>query len=163
MNYKLATLNDVERINDLYFKCSENMKQKFGLNHWDSPYPQDLLESRIKNNCVYVAYDDDLFIATFMVVKEYPQPYIDAIGDDNIPFRYANRLAVLPELQGRGIGKWGMAQMEQISMDLGAKVLRLDALSNHEILLRFFKNLGYEITGIGKTRRFQVVFHQKFL
>lgn len=161
MRVELATLDDIPRLNELYSRCSESMKRKYGLNHWDSVYPQDLLAKRINEGQVYLVHKRDKFVASFMLVKEYPQPYIDALAVDSRPFTYLNRLAVFPELQGQGIGKWCMGQLESLAAKSGSEVLRFDILADYPQLRDFYTKLGYVQIGEGRTRRFSVQFYEK--
>lgn len=154
----------MQKINNIYFACSEDMKENYNLDHWDNPYPQDTLKRRINNGLVYKVIDDSgEFIGTFMLEKEYPQPYVDAAEPDDKSFRYLNRLAITPTIQSKGIGSKVLKQAEEIAKSEGAEVMRLDFLADYEQLEGFYLKHGYKHTGEGKTRRFTIAFMEKEL
>ncbi len=53
-------------------------------------------------------------------------------------------VAVLPEVQGRGIGKLLMSHLENIAQQKGFKEIVLDAREN---AVKFYLSIGYEIIG----------------
>ena len=57
------------------------------------------------------------------------------------------RLAVLPEAQGRGIGRWCMARAEALARERGCAFLRLDVHGGHTGLAQFYQGQGYEPRG----------------
>lgn len=165
MNFQceIATLGDIDSLNKLFLLCSENMIKLFDLHHWENQYPQDLLKSRIENNLVYKVVSDGNMIGCFMLEKDYPQPYLDAVPIDDKPFRYLTRLALLPELQQKGIGSDILKKSEDIAIKNGAVIMRLDMLENYEQLFRFYVKNGYKKIGTGHTRRYTIAFMEKDL
>lgn len=161
MEIRLAKKSDIQELNALYDACSEKMKVEFNLNHWNNPYPRELLEKRIDKGTVYKVNSNDQMIGSFMLEEEYPQPYINAINMDNVPFRYLTRLAVMPNTQSKGIGSKTLKQAEEIAKSQGAKIMRLDLLSEYPQLEQFYIKNGYKRIGIGKTRHFTVIFMEK--
>jgi GNAT superfamily N-acetyltransferase len=139
------------------------MKAKYNLNHWDSPYPQDLLEKRILNGIVYKIMSNDDFMGSFILEEEYPPPYIDSMSIDDIPFRYLTRLAVFPDHQLSGIGSWALRESEKIAKTSGAKIMRLDILAHYTQLAHFYEKNGYSKIGTGQTRRFTIAFYEKLI
>jgi len=163
MEIKLATESDIDRIKQIYYECSADMQTKFGLDHWSNPYPQDVLKRRINNGMVYMVLQHSIQIGTFMLVPEYPESYINAVEEDDTSFLYLSRLAILPETQSKGIGSKVLENAEKIAREQGAKVLRLDLLSNHKHLEKFYIKNGYKKIGTGNTRRFTISFMEKEL
>lgn len=161
MEIKTAVIQDIEMIEQIYFQCSEDMKLQFNLNHWESPYPKDILSERIASNSVYKLVRGNDIIATFMLTSEYPNTFADYIGIDETPFLYLSRLAVIPDRQSKGIGSYCLSYAEQIAKEKGAQVIRLDVLSNHTLLLNFYIKNGYRRLGSGNTRRFKIEFFEK--
>lgn len=164
MEIKHANISDLQKINDLYFACSEDMKYRYNLNHWENPYPQETLIRRIEEGLVYkIISESGNFIGTFMLEKEHPQPYIDAANPDNTSFRYLTRLAVSPSVQSKGVGSYALKEAENIAKSEGAEVMRLDFLANYEQLEKFYLKHGYKHTGKGNTKRFTISFMEKKL
>ena len=144
---------EVDELHEILRKCGHDMKVRLGLGHWDPPYPLDLMRKSAQERSVYSVLDGDQLVATFTVGMQAPPYYHtipgvweswDASGE---PALYANRLAVLPGLQGQGIGTWCMKKYEQLALAEGCEAIRLDVYDKHLSLLAWYKNLGYHWRG----------------
>lgn len=60
------------------------------------------------------------------------------------PTLYINHLAVVPHMQGQGIGRQLVLAAEKHARQCGIDLVRLDAWSFNETALRTFASLGYE-------------------
>jgi ribosomal protein S18 acetylase RimI-like enzyme len=56
---------------------------------------------------------------------------------------WVNYLAVLPELQGSGLGRALMAEFERLLTDLGCPKVNLQVRAGNEQVLGFYASLGY--------------------
>ena len=102
--------DEIEGLHEILRKCGQDMKVRLRLGHWDPPYPLELMRKSVEERRVYAVYNDELLAATFTVGTQ-PSAYYrtipgvwevwDPAGESAL---YANRLAVLPEFQGQGIG-----------------------------------------------------------
>jgi GNAT superfamily N-acetyltransferase len=92
--------------------------------------PQELEEE--KNNILIGAFDDDEMLGCCMLVEADPK---------TIRLR---QMAVLNDLQGKGIGKVLMSFAENIARDRGYKNLIMNARKN---AIGFYEKMGYKITG----------------
>ena len=144
---------EVELLHVILDKCGRDMQARFGLGHWIPPYPLELMRKSAEERDVYAVYDGDVLVGTFTIGMQPPPYYLtipgvqeswDASGE---PVLYGNRLAVLPELQGRGIGTWCMKTMERLAQAQGCKAVRFDAYDKHLSLLEFYDRLGYHRRG----------------
>jgi GNAT superfamily N-acetyltransferase/ketosteroid isomerase-like protein len=150
----------VEELHGVLAKCGEDLKRQ-GLDHWDPPYPLESLRKDAEERRVYRIRLDRGLAGTFTIGTE-PLEYYDA-GIWSTPDEkavYASRLAILPELQGRGIGTWCMGEVERIAAEDGLAV-RLDGYEKHERLLRFYDRLGYERRGVVEDRGCKLVCFEK--
>ena len=146
--------DEVEALHEILSKCGQDMKVRLGLGHWDPPYPLELMRKSAEERRVYAVYNnDELLVATFTVGTQPPTYYRtipgvweawDASGE---PALYANRLAVLPEFQGQGIGTWCMHEYERMACAQGCQAIRLDAYDKHLRLLAWYEKLGYHWRG----------------
>ncbi|HLX56601.1 MAG TPA: GNAT family N-acetyltransferase [Ktedonobacteraceae bacterium] len=155
MNLKLrkAGPNEIEALHEILRQCGQDMKVRLGLGHWDPPYPLELMRKSVEERSVYAVHNDEQLVATFTVGTQAPTYYRtipgvweswDAAGE---PALYANRLAVLPEIQGQGIGTWCMQEYERIARVEGYEAIRLDAYDKHLRLLAWYEKLGYHWRG----------------
>lgn len=89
------------------------------------------LESE-KNNLLMAAYEDDQMLGCCMLVEEEPQ---------TVRLR---QMAVLNDLQGKGIGKALMQFAENLARDRGYKRITMHARKN---ALGFYEKMGYKKIG----------------
>src|SRR5215212_11110582 len=90
--------------------------------------PKELEEE--KNNLLIGAFEDDVMLGCCMLVEEKP---------DTVRLR---QMAVLNDLQGKGIGRALMQFAENLARDRGYKYLSMHARKN---ALGFYEKMGYKI------------------
>ena len=148
-----ADPQEIEPLHEILTKCGLDMQARFGLGHWVPPYPLELMRKSAEERDVYAVYDDHKLIATFTTGTS-PLPYYRTIPGvwecwepSGEPALYCSRLAVLPELQGRGVGTWCMQTIERLAQAEGCRAVRFDAYDKHLQLLEFYDRLGYHRRG----------------
>ncbi len=92
--------------------------------------PQELEEE--KDNMLIAAFEDDDILGCCMLVEENPQ---------TVRLR---QMAVLNDLQGKGIGRALMSFAENLARDRGYKILAMHARKN---ATGFYEKMGYKIAG----------------
>lgn len=85
-----------------------------------------------KNNLLMAAYEDDQMLGCCMLVEEDPQ---------TVRLR---QMAVLNDLQGKGIGKALMTFAENLARDRGYRKITMHARKN---AIGFYEKMGYEKVG----------------
>lgn len=94
-------------------------------------FTPDELESE-KDNMLIAAFEDDRMLGCCMLVEELP---------GTVRLR---QMAVLNDLQGKGIGRALMNFAENLARDRGYKILRMHARVN---AVGFYEKVGYRIQG----------------
>jgi GNAT superfamily N-acetyltransferase len=92
--------------------------------------PEDLEKER--DNMLIGAFEDEQMLGCCMLVEEQP---------DVVRLR---QMAVLNDLQGKGIGRALMNFAENLARDRGYKIIRMHARSN---ATGFYEKVGYKIKG----------------
>jgi len=92
--------------------------------------PQEL--EREKDNMLIGAFEDEEMLGCCMLVEE---------SNDTVRLR---QMAVLNDLQGKGIGRALMNFAENLARDRGYKTLSMHARKN---AVGFYEKMGYEISG----------------
>lgn len=92
--------------------------------------PDDL--EKEKDNMLIGAFEDDKMLGCCMLVEEQP---------DIVRLR---QMAVLNDLQGKGIGRALMNFAENLARDRGYKIVRMHARNN---AVGFYEKVGYKIKG----------------
>jgi GNAT superfamily N-acetyltransferase len=92
--------------------------------------PEDL--EKEKNNILIGAFEDETMLGCCMLVDE--QPGVVRL----------RQMAVLNDLQGKGIGRALMNFAENLARDRGYKTIRMHARKNS---VGFYEKVGYKIKG----------------
>jgi ribosomal protein S18 acetylase RimI-like enzyme len=92
--------------------------------------PEDL--EKEKDNMLIGAFEDERMLGCCMLVEEQP---------DIVRLR---QMAVLNDLQGKGIGRALMNFAENIARDRGYKIIRMHARNNS---VGFYEKVGYKVKG----------------
>ena len=92
--------------------------------------PQELDEE--KHNTLIAAFEEEDILGCCMLVEENPQ---------TVRLR---QMAVLNDLQGKGIGRALMSFAENIARDRGYKILSMHSRKNS---IGFYEKMGYKVIG----------------
>lgn len=92
--------------------------------------PEDL--EKEKDNMFIGAFEDERMLGCCMLVEEQP---------DIVRLR---QMAVLNDLQGKGIGRALMNFAENLARDRGYKIVRMHARNN---AVGFYEKVGYKVKG----------------
>jgi ribosomal protein S18 acetylase RimI-like enzyme len=92
--------------------------------------PEDL--EKEKDNMLIGAFEDEQMLGCCMLVEEQP---------DIVRLR---QMAVLNDLQGKGIGRALTNFAENLARDRGYKIIRMHARGN---AIGFYEKVGYKIKG----------------
>ena len=155
MDHKLVKIGSdkVGEVHEILKICGLDMKSKFGLSHWVPPYPLDMLRRDAIEKDVYAVCDCEQMLAVFTIGTK-PSSYYDmSIWKNPVESAiYVNRLGVLPEFQGKGLGTRCMERIEKIAEEMNCFSVRLDIIEKHVKLQDFYGRLGYQRRGIVKFR-----------
>lgn len=116
---------------------------KAGLPNWVPPYPLERMQAEATSRQVYLVRDADGPVATFTIGLAPLRPYPPQIFDPTVRALYLNRLAVVPERWGGGLGAALMGDVEARARAAGAAAVRFDAFRDNAPLRRFYRRLGY--------------------
>ncbi|NUM56728.1 MAG: GNAT family N-acetyltransferase [Candidatus Hydrogenedentes bacterium] len=138
-------------VDDLYAlieACGEDMWRRLGLDHWKPPTPIEVFRDYARTKEVYAVRDGNELAATFTIGPDAPEPYPPSNWANHAHRAiYLNKLAVSPMLQGRGLGRWCMDEVERLTRERGFHAVRFDALTRNAPLLAFYDHLGYRRCG----------------
>lgn len=92
--------------------------------------PEEL--EKEKENMLIAAFEDERILGCCMLVEEQP---------DTVRLR---QMAVLNDLQGKGIGRALTNFAENLARDRGYKIIRMHARKN---VVGFYERMDYKVTG----------------
>jgi ribosomal protein S18 acetylase RimI-like enzyme len=149
MYIEKANLSDLDTLYALTCKCGAHMREQ-GIFQWDSNYPsRTVLKNDIDSGELWILRGQEIIkgmiVLTEAMDEEYREVQWLTPNEDNL---YVHRLAVLPELQGKGIGRSLMDFAERRAITLNYSSIRLDTFSKNPRNQRFYEQRDY--TRLGK-------------
>jgi ribosomal protein S18 acetylase RimI-like enzyme len=143
-----GNLKDIDSIMQLTKACAKNMIAK-GIYQWNEHYPNSsAFENDSKNNELYVLEIDGKVKGTIVISTLMDEEYIPVKwltkNENNI---YIHRLAIHPELQGKGYAKKLMGYAEHVAIDNNYSSIRLDTFSKNKRNQKFYELRGYKKLG----------------
>lgn len=146
--YKAAP-DEIEPLQEIVRLCGEDIGARFGLTFWSPPPPVELMRRHAVEKSVYAVQDRDEIVATFTFgLSGWPEQSVPFWTDASHRAAYLSRLAVRPECQGQGIGRWCLAEAERLAWEHGCNAIRLDAIQGFVPPIALYRRLGYEERGV---------------
>lgn len=138
-NVKRVHIYDIKNIftvANILNRCGKDMADKYGLHHWDNPMMKSyiIVVLCLLKNHIYLVYDEQKAIATFQLRK------LDEI-------LFFEKLAVSPEVSGKGYGSCCMKLIESKAVKLGCKKIQMEVYDQSEHAINFYLNKGYSKVG----------------
>ncbi|SMC56367.1 GNAT family N-acetyltransferase [Papillibacter cinnamivorans] len=156
-----ADLPDIERLG----AAAKDTLTAAGIAQWDEFYPtgEDFRED-IRAGALHVLYRGGRLAAMAALdefqLPEYREP--DWLYREERACVF-HRLCVAPALQGTGVGKDMLRQMDRLARSLGYGAVRLDAFSQNSISLRLYESSGYRRAGTVYFRKGKFFCYEKKL
>lgn len=144
MEYRLGRKDDLDDICSLIASAIQ-MMEKQGIYQWDDKYPvREDFANDIKQGSLYVAVEDELLLAVYVISTEYDPEYLngkwECSGDTAC---IIHRLCVSPDVQDKGVGKAILKHVEDQLVDMGFQSVRLDVYAENPYANRLYENSGY--------------------
>jgi N-acetylglutamate synthase-like GNAT family acetyltransferase len=149
MTIRQATLADIQPIMQLITKVLP-MMQATGNLQWDDTYPNaEAFTADVAQSQLWVADIDGTIAGVIAVVVNQQEPeYAQVPGwDITEPCIVAHRLAVDPEMQGKGIAATLLQQCEVVAREKHIDLIRLDTNTVNRPMQNLFLKLGYSLGG----------------
>src|SRR5437763_12654056 len=163
MRARRVAAEEIEPLHAIVAACGLDLSQRFGFSHWVPPWPLDRMRQEARERSVFAIEEAGVAIGTFTVGPTSLGDYRETMWRGPEPALYLNRLAVRPELQGRGVGRFGMACVEDEARRGGFRSIRFDAIAQHTLLLEFYRALGYAERGPAINHRLDVICFERAL
>ena len=141
---RIGKISDIDQILKITKACAKSMIDA-GIYQWNDHYPnKSAFENDVKRNELYVLELDKQVIGCVVITtimdKEYiPVKWLTPNGN-NI---YIHRLAIYPELQGKGYAQQLMDFAEQYAIENNYTSIRLDTFSQNKRNQLFYELRGY--------------------
>jgi ribosomal protein S18 acetylase RimI-like enzyme len=141
-------LEDIEAIMSLTKDCAKAMIAR-GVYQWNEHYPNKLaFENDVTRNELYVLEIEGVIRGTIVISTFMDNEYIPITWlTKNMNNIYIHRLAIHPELQGKGFAQQLMDFAEQYAIDNNYASIRLDTFSQNKRNQKFYELRGYKRLG----------------
>jgi len=134
-----------------------------GFPNWERPYPLWRLRREAVSREIWLVEDRGRAVGTYTVTTRPPNRYPPTHFARGVRALYLNRLAVVPERWGRGLGSTLMAEVEARARAVGARAVRFDAFRDNAPLRGFYRRLGYVERGPFSVGPIPVICYEKEL
>ncbi|SDE30341.1 GNAT family N-acetyltransferase [Pedobacter soli] len=147
MTIRLAEMADIVNIMQLVRKVVPLM-QAAGNFQWGNDYPNpEVFTQDIALAQLWVAEIDQQIVGVSAITTDQDPEYTDAGWDITEKAIVTHRLAVDPDLQGKGIARALMQQAETVAQSRNISILRVDTNSENKATQALFPKLGYTFSG----------------
>jgi GNAT superfamily N-acetyltransferase len=147
MTIRLATREDIPALMELLLQVVPLMRATGNL-QWDASYPNaDVFERDIELGQLWVAEIDGAVAAVAALTTDQEPEYAQVGWDIEEAAVVVHRLAVDPRFRGAGLAAALMKKAEEVALQRGISVLRVDTNTKNEATQRLFPKLGYVLAG----------------
>lgn len=147
MTIRLAETADIANIMQLVRKVVPLM-QAAGNFQWGNDYPNpEAFTQDIALAQLWVAEIDQQIVGVSAITTDQDPEYTDAGWDITEKAIVTHRLAVDPDLHGKGIARALMQQAETVAQSRNISILRVDTNSENKATQALFPKLGYTFSG----------------
>src|ERR1700722_6074390 len=147
MQIRLAVGEDVAGVMGVLRRVVPMMRAAGNL-QWDDAYPNaEVFERDIELGQLWVAEIDGAIAGVAALTSDQEPEYAEVGWDIEEPAVVVHRLAVDPAFRGMGVAGALMRKAEDVAMERGIRVLRVDTNTLNEASQRLFPKLGYALVG----------------
>jgi len=147
MLIRQATLEDIPLILDLVRRVIPAMRAA-GNFQWDDSYPNaQIFTADIAKDQLWLAELDGAIAAVAALTTDQEPEYAQVGWSLDDPAIVTHRLAVDPELRGKGLAAALMQQAETLARARNITILRVDTSADNQATQRLFPKLGYTYAG----------------
>ena len=147
MQIRLARLEDVAALMTLMQKVVPLMRAAGNL-QWDDSYPNESVFSRdIELKQLWIAEIEGSLAGVAAITTDQEPEYAQAGWNIEEPAIVVHRIAVDPQFRGAGAAQSLMLKAEEVALERGINVLRVDTNTQNTATQRLFPKLGYRLAG----------------
>lgn len=148
IRYRKAQICDLSDVCTMVERVKQNFRDQ-GSDQWDEHYPTEaILEGDIRRGEMIMGFANGKLAVLYTLNDDFDPEYANGCwAEPEKPFCVLHRLCVEPSLQGTGVGKRTMDQVEAHAGALGAEYVRLDHIATNESAKRLYEGRGYRPVG----------------
>ena len=146
MEYRLATVSDLEEIKDMYREII-NETERLERPIWGNDYPVDFLHVDIENRRMYILLEDKRIVAAVALCNAIWDDSMVSYENPEEKAMYIERLAVRPDHWRKGLSRLIMEKAEETAVALGAGYLRLYVIESNRPAYSLYQKIGFQQIG----------------
>jgi Acetyltransferases len=144
LTIRLAALEDLQSINNLYQKVIKDLHNVKKVDIWNEFYPFCEFESDIKNKDMYLLEINNEIVGSFAIIKvDNPDCHNIAWKYPNDKFIYLERVAINPDFQGKGYSKTIMDYVINYGINNNYEVIRLTVHKDNKNAALLYKKYDF--------------------
>ncbi len=148
MEFRIATLSDLDNIKRMYKEIVEKML-KDGLEVWDDIYPVNFIESDIVNNSFYIMTSGLDIISGVAISKKHNGEKLVSWQNPKASAMYIDRIGVNVNYLNKGIASKTIEHVKEIAKNQEVEYLRLFVVDSNEPAIKLYeKNRFFKADGI---------------
>ena len=142
MDFRLAVMQDLAPLKDMYRRIVQNMEAQ-GLSIWDDRYPCEFLEDDINSKRLYVLLDNGRLVSAFALCDANAGARAVQWKEARAKALYLDRLGVDIHHTQQGIGRFMLAKAKELAKRSGTDYLRLFVVDINEPALKLYTKNGF--------------------
>jgi GNAT superfamily N-acetyltransferase len=160
---RLATPDDAPAIAKLRTAVAEHLTFRYGRGHWSSGASERFVLFQLRTSTLFIARDERGVIATLLLATKKPWAIDRSRFTDCERPLYLTDMAVAPELQRQGVGRFCIEEVKRIGREWPADAIRLDAYDAEVGAGDFYRKCGFREVGRAIYRNVPLIYFEMLL
>ena len=163
LTLSLADPKDAPELAELAASVAEDLTTRFGKGFWSSSGSEKGVLFTMKTGRVYVARKSGKIIATLRLATRKPWAIDRAYFTPCKRPIYLTGMAVIPDLQGQGIGRQCVEYARQLAEAWEGNAIYLDAYDAVAGAGEFYRKCGFQEVGRATYRTVPLIYYEMLL
>jgi GNAT superfamily N-acetyltransferase len=163
LSFVRATAADLEAVASLRGAVAADLTRRYGRGHWSSVATDTGVLRDLKTAYVLLARSDCGAVGTLRLATKKPWAIDPAYFTPSRRVLYMTDMAVVPGLQGKGIGRRCIARAKVVAAEWPADVIRLDAYDAAAGAGEFYARCGFREVARVTYRQTPLVYYELLL
>jgi GNAT superfamily N-acetyltransferase len=163
LSFTLAHPGDAKELAELRTSAACDLTDRFGPGHWSGESTERGVLAGMRHSSVWVARRSDPIVATFRLATKKPWAIDRSYFVSSDAPLYLTDMAVLPDLQRRGVGRRCIQEAVSRARLWPANAIRLDAYDADAGAGEFYTKCGFTAVGHAIYRGVPLVYYELLL
>ena len=144
LSHRMGERSDARSVRRVRQLAADDLTTRFGRGHWTGVSSLPTLRKHARAKQLHVVELDGEIVATFTLSPRKISFYRkDWFANPDGTALYLTNMAVRPDVQRRGVGRWIMSRIEDLAQESGCGAVRFDAYDANAGAGEFYRKCGY--------------------